>query len=300
MIKTIRVFACRLARIRLEFLTDRYPRRLSVNAVVKKTPGFSGFFCGLLVAAGLFGTGPARAAETTLADKLCESYAQVESVNCRVRKTSEVEGKTATLLSQVYYQRPDRMHVENIAPIRRRIIADGRQFYYYVDGMAKGFTCPLEKLEGEWRIMQKSVPGSAMEHLLRLQGVPEIMLAGTSNCPVRRGYAREKVFVVLSCDTQGRLVRIEFFKTPEMINLTAKIEYSDFVKVTDTCWLFGLQQGTAYFGAKTVRETRRFDNLIINKPITAGIFDAAAFFPKVDFVDDFSKLDDEVPRLESK
>ena len=119
----------------------------------------------MFVVTGLLGASAAPAAEPTLAEKLCSSYTQVESVSCRVRKTSEVDGKTATLLSQVYYQRPDRMHVENIAPLQRRIIADGRQFYYYVEGMAKGFSCPLAKLEGEWSIMQKSVPGSAMEHL---------------------------------------------------------------------------------------------------------------------------------------
>ena len=261
---------------------------------------YTQLFFALFCVAGLLGVGTAQAAEPTLAEKLCSSYAQVESVSCRVRKTSEVDGKTATLLSQVYYQRPDHMHVENIAPIRRRIIADGRQFYYYVEGMAKGFSCPLAKLEGEWVIMQKSVPGSAMEHILRLQGVPEIPLAGTPDYPVRRGYARERVFVVLACDAKGRLARIEFFKTPEMKNLTAQVEYSDFQKVTDTCWLAGLQQGTAYFGTNTVCETRRFDNLLINKPITAGLFDAAAFFPKVDFVDDFSKLVDEPPKQESK
>jgi len=260
-----------------------------------KTPRVMVMPMAMVVAAGLLGALAAPAAETTLAEKLCVSYTQVESVSCRVRKTSEVDGKTATLLSQVYYQRPDRMHVENIAPVRRRIIADGRQFYYYVEGMAKGFSAPLTKLEGEWSIMQKSVPGSAMEHLLRLQDVPEIVLEGTSEYPVRRGYARERVFVVLACDAEGRLARIEFFKTPEMKNLTAHVEYSDFRKVTDTCWLAGLQQGSATFGAKTVCETRRFDNLVINKPITAGLFDAAAFFPKVDFVDDFNKLTDEIP-----
>ena len=166
--------------------------------------------------------------------------------------------------------------------------------------MPKGFSCPLARLEGEWSIMQKSVPGSAMEHLLRLQGVPETPLDGVSGYPVRRGYARERVFVVLACDAEGRLARIEFYKTPDMKNLTALVEYSDFRKVTDTCWLAGLQQGTAYFGANMVRETRRFDNLVINKPIAAGLFDAAAFFPKVDFVDDFSKLSEEIPKQEKK
>lgn len=250
----------------------------------------------VLSVAGLLGAVAAPATAPTLAEKICSSYAQVESVSCRVRKTSEADGKTATLLSQVYYQRPDRMHVENIAPIRRRIIADGRQFYYYVEGQAKGFSCPLTKLDGEFSIMQKSVPGSAMEHLLRLQGVPEIKLDGLSDYPVRRGYAKERVFVVLDCDATGRLARIEFFKTPDMTNLTAQVEYSDFRKVTNDCWLAGLQQGTAYFGSNTVHETRRFDSLVINQPITAGLFDAAAFFPKVEFVADFNKLTDEPPK----
>lgn len=300
MITTMQMLAVRFDSIRAKFLRFQSPSRFLVVAAAKKTAWFHGLFCWLLVDVVLLCAGPVAAGATTLADKLCESYDQVETVNCRVRKTSEAEGRAATLLSQVYYQRPDRMHVENIAPIRRRIIADGRHFYYYVEGMAKGFSVPLAKLEGEWSIMQKSVPGSAMEHLLRLKGVPEIMLAVTAECPVRRGYARDKVFVVLSCDAQGRLVRIEFFKTPEMNHLTAKVEYSDFVKVSDTCWLCGLQQGTAYFGAKTVRETRRFDNLVVNQPITAGLFDATAFFPKVDFVDDFNKLDDEVIGQASK
>lgn len=249
----------------------------------------------IMLMAAVLGAGVARAAGPTLAEQLCQSYASVETVSCRVRKTSEVDGKTTTLFSQVYYQRPDRMHVENMAPIKRRIIADGKQFYYHIEGMERGFSCPLNKLEGEWRIMQKSVPGSAMEHIQRLEGVPEFSLEGTSEFPLRRGYARERVFVVLSCDPTGRLSRIEFFKTPEMKEKTAEITYSDFQKVSDNCWLAGKQEGTATIGEQTVCETRRFDSLIINKPLTAGLFDAAAFFTNVHFVDDFAKLTNAVP-----
>lgn len=248
----------------------------------------------ILMAAAL-GAGAARAAGPTLAEKLCQSYASVETISCRVRKTSAVDGKTATLFSQVYYQRPDRMHVENIAPVQRRIIADGKQFYYHIEGLERGFSCPLNKLESEWRIMQQSVPGSAMEHILRLDGVPEVPLPGSGEFPLRRGYARERVFVVLSCDPTGRLSRIEFFKTPEMKEKTAEITYSDFQKVSDGCWLAGRQEGSASIGGQTVRETRRFDSLIINKPLSAGLFDAAAFFTNVHFVDDFAQLTNAVP-----
>ncbi len=41
-------------------------------------------------------------AEPTLAEKIYAGYARIESVSCRVRKTSTVDGKTVTMLSQVY------------------------------------------------------------------------------------------------------------------------------------------------------------------------------------------------------
>ena len=229
----------------------------------------------------------------TLAEKLCSAYEQVETLSCRVRMTGELDGRKATLLSRVYYRRPDRMHVENISPVKRRIISDGSNFYHYVEGMARGFSAPLDKLEGEWAIQQKSVPGSAMEHLLRLKGVPETPLNGTDKYPVRRGYAHEKAFVVLSCDTEGRLARIEFFKSSEMTVKTAQIEYEDFQKVSDTCWLARIQKGGAAFGGNVACGTRRFDNMVVNKSISDSLFDAGAFFKGIEFEDDLEKLSGE-------
>lgn len=242
------------------------------------------------ISAFVIRTTAATAAEATLAETLCAAYEQVETVNCRIRKTSAVDGKTVTMLSQVYYQRPDRLHVENISPVKRRILADGRQFYYYQEGLAKGYSVPLTRLEGEWKIMQQSVPGGAMEHLARLRGVPEKPLDGTPAYPLRRGYVLEKLFAVLSCDAQGRLAKIEFYKTPAMKEKTAEIQYTDFHAAGVQCWLAGLQRTTTFFGATQFVETRRFDSLIINKPLASGLFDAGVFFPEIEFVDDFNKL----------
>ena len=60
------------------------------------------------------------AAELTL-EQFCRSYTNIHTVSCMVRKTTELQGHTAKMLSRVYYQRPDRLHVENIVPLRRRI-----------------------------------------------------------------------------------------------------------------------------------------------------------------------------------
>ncbi len=245
---------------------------------------------GASILAGLLAAGPAAAAGPTLAERLCESYGQVETVQCRVRKTSEADGHSMTLLSQVYYQRPDRMHVENTSPVRRRILADGTNFYYFVEGLARGYSCPLPRLEGEFRIMKQAVPGSAMEHLLRLKGLTETELPAEAEFPVRRGYAGDRVYAVLNCDAQGRLVRIDLFKAADRESKIAEIEYGDFHKVSDSCWLAGRQRGRAYFDGKTAVETRRFDSLIVNQPVAASLFDAGAFFRDVEFVDDFSRM----------
>lgn len=231
-------------------------------------------------------------AEPTLAEKIYAGYARIESVSCRVRKTSTVDGKTVTMLSQVYYQRPDRLHVENISPIRRRIMSDGSRFYLHQEGMPKGYSVPLERLEGEWKIMQKSVPGTPMEHLIRLLGVPEIALTnGVDGC-IRRGYEMPKVFAVLVCDQTERLTGIQFYKTADMTEKTAEIQYSDFqaVGADAKCWLAAVHQATAFLSGSQVRETRRFDSLQINKPLTPGLFDAGAFFGKIEFADDFKDL----------
>ncbi len=127
----------------------------------------------------------APAGEPTLAEKICGSYTNVLTVSCMVRKTTEVQDQTAQMLSRVYYQRPDRLHVENVAPLRRRILSDGAHFYLSQSRLAQGYSVPLAQLAGEWQIMRQSIPGTAMEHLLRLQGTARNpgRPAGTAGAP---------------------------------------------------------------------------------------------------------------------
>ncbi len=42
----------------------------------------------------------------------------------------------------------------------------------------------------------------------------------------------------------------------------------------------------------TLRETRRFDNLQVNQPLATGLFDPKTFFKDIEFVADFSELDE--------
>ena len=229
----------------------------------------------------------ALAGEPTLAEQVCRSYTNIQTVSCLVRKTTVLREQTAHMLSRVYYQRPDRLHVENVVPLRRRILADGARFYLAQDGWRKGYSVPLAELDGEWKIMQQSIPGTAMEHLLRLQGAAEDVLESQPDLPVRRGYQKDNLYVVLAADAQHRLARIEFYSNPDMAERNALYLFDDFLQVTNNCWLAARQRAELRLQGENIRETRRFDNLRANQPLAAGLFDPDAFFKGLDFVSDF-------------
>lgn len=134
-----------------------------------------------------------------------------------------------------------------------------------------------------------------MEHLLKLKAIQkEISLHGTKEFPVRKGYQAEKVFVVLSCDMEGRLARIEFFGSAEMKEKVGQYDYSAFSKgssgqeAAGNCWIPCLHKAVVFLpGGENVTETRRIDNLEVNKPIADMMFNAEIFFKDIDFVGEF-------------
>ncbi len=233
-----------------------------------------------------------RSGAETLAEKILAGYGPVQSLTCEIRKDSEAGGGKMRMLSRVYYEKPDRLHVDQPAPLPRRIVADGKTFYSYIEGDPKGFSRPIEKLNDEMLTNLRKVPGTAMDHLMRLKGVSETALEPTAEFPERKGYDAGKVFVVLSADATGRLARIEFFSTPQMKDKTAQYDYSDFQQVAEGVWIPCLHQGVMNNAGLEARETVRVDNLSVNKPIPANLFIAGPFFKEVEFVDDFWKIYD--------
>ncbi|MCA1808228.1 MAG: hypothetical protein LC725_02020 [Lentisphaerae bacterium] len=232
-----------------------------------------------------------QATTATLAERICNGYEQVTSVSCMARKSTTVQGHTAQMLSRIYYQRPNRLHVENITPFKRRIMADGERFYLSQENWRKGYSVPLANLDEEWRIMQQAVPGTAMEHLLRLRGIPEEELEPADGLPLRRGYQAPRVYVVLACDAQGRLARIEIFQGEKTGEKTATYLYDDFTEAARDCWLAARQEAEITMGQETLREIRRLDNLQINQPIAPALFDPRTFFKDLEFVDNFPALE---------
>lgn len=233
---------------------------------------------------------PVIANSQTLVDQLLGDYEKITSVSCDIRKDTENTEQKVRMLSRVHFQRPDRIHVENISPLARRIVADGTNLYYYVQDDPKGLSRPIDQLDEKMLMQVRKVPATAMDHLFRLQGVTETNLEGATEFPVRKGYSVTNHFVVLSLDATGRLSRIEFFATAEMQKKTAQYDFCNFSEVAPGVWLASLHQGKVWIADIETRETTHFDNLIVNDPIPASLFDASLFFKGVEFAPDFVEI----------
>lgn len=242
--------------------------------------------CTIAVLAMLSNNASAR----TLAERILAGYDPVQSVSCEIRKDSEAGGKTMRMLSRVYYEKPDRLHVDQPAPIPRRIVADGKTFYSYIEGDPKGFSRPIEKLNEEMLINLRKVPGTAMDHLMKLKGIAETNLEPTAEFAERKGYDTGKLFVVLSTDMTGRLARIEYFSSPAMKETTLQCDYSEFQPVAGGAWMPCLHRAILKMAGVESKETSRIDNLSVNQPIPPNLFVAEPFFKDVEFVDSFEEI----------
>lgn len=225
----------------------------------------------------------------TVAERLLAGYEAIETLSCDFRRDTKSPAATGRRLSRVYYQRADRLHVDNFAPIRRRIVSDGTNFFSYIEGDPKGFSRPVTELDGEWLASLRNVPGTPMEHLVNLRGLPEEELEGDETYPVRRGYRAERVYAVLSLDAGGRLALIEFFASDNRQIKTAGYRYSGFVEAAPGVWISTLIEATLWINRDEIKETSRLSNLSVNEPVAASLFVPGNFFEGVEFT---SRLED--------
>jgi hypothetical protein len=229
-------------------------------------------------------------ARARLVDELLASYDGIKSVSCEVRRTSWMSEKKMKSLSRVHYQKPDRIHVDSFAPIKRRHVADGKRLYYYVAGDPLGFSRPVNELDENWLISLRKVPATAMEHLLKIGAAKEDKLSAGTGYFARCGYKTDKPYIVLSLVATNKLQLVEYYETPKMENLLLRCEYKQFEEVLPGVW-FSLHQETKLnFKGIESRETVQFLNVSVNKPIAKSLFNHEYYFRKVKFVDDFEEI----------
>lgn len=227
----------------------------------------------------------------TVRERVLATYDAVQTLSCEIRRDMPLpDGQVLRMLSRVYYQRPDKLHVENFSPIKRRTVSDGTVFRQYAEGAPKGFSRPVAELNDEMLRNLRMVPGSAANMLEVLEGVAEVPLEPTEAFPVRVGYDNGKSFAVLSLDDEGRLARFELFSSPAMTDRHTRTDFSAFQEVLPGVWMACLQQSRVTMQGIERTETTRVDNLQANGDIPAALFDGTAFFTGVEFVDAFEKI----------
>lgn len=234
----------------------------------------------------------APALPATEVDRLLNEYQRIKTVTCQIRRTVSGNAGNIQFISRVYWQNDDRLHVDNLTPLPRRIIADGTRFYSYAKGDPKGFSRPVNELSNEMLVSLRKIPGTAMDHLLRLKGAVEQVLEPAEEGMRQTAYNTENNYVILKFDKLSRLVAIDFFKTPDMTVKTASYRYSDFQEVGTGAWIPLHHEASLTLEDKnTVSETVQIDRFIANQPIAVSLFNPEAFFDKgIDFVDSFERI----------
>ena len=113
----------------------------------------------------------------TVWERVDKPYEAIQSLSCEIRRDMPVgDGGSARMLSRVYFQRGDRMHVETFSPLARRIVCDGTTFRSHMAGMARGFGAPVSQLKDDMLGNLRSVPASPEMALRQLTDTPETRL----------------------------------------------------------------------------------------------------------------------------
>ena len=226
----------------------------------------------------------------TVQQRYIDSYNDIQSVSCDVRKTNKAGKHKIKTLSNLYYRKPLQLHVQNFTPVERRIIADGTNFYSWIKGDPKGFSRPVDQLDEEMYIQLKKIPGTAMDHMLRVRDLPEEQLESSEAYPTRCGYENENAWVVFSFDDKDRLCQIDLYKSKDSGSPTGTYLYSDFEEVLPNVWIPMLHEVILSISGQTANETSRFSNYTVNEPIADNLFYAPPFFKDVEFVNSFDKI----------
>lgn len=245
----------------------------------------------LVVLFPLLASGPtARAGAVVKA--LLATYGSVPQLSCELRRDVKTpEGDSIRFLSRIYFQRPDRLHAENLSPMKRRTVCDGTTLRQYTEGLPRGFSRPVSELEGEALTNLRMLPGSNANWLEPLKDFDETDLPPADGATRRIACTSPgKAYTVLSFDGQGRWIRLEMYSAPDCSNRLLLAELDDFSEIVPGTWLACRQRIDISMDGAVRSETIRLDNLSATAPIPDAMFDAESFFPGVTFVDSFDKM----------
>ena len=223
---------------------------------------------------------------------LLDGYDSVPQLTCELRRDLRGgDGDTVRFLSRIWFRRPDRLHAENLSPMKRRTVCDGTTLRQYTEGLPRGFARPVAELEGDALVNLRMLPGSNSNWLEPFRDLPETELP-PDGAAVRRVACTQpgKAYAVLSFDAEGRWTRLEMYTSEAMTDRLLRADMEDFAEIAPGVWLARRQKIDLSMDGSVRTETVRLDNLSATAPIPDAMFDAESFFPGVTFADSFDKM----------
>ncbi len=215
-------------------------------------------------------------AGASLVDALLAESLGIRTIRCDVRREVVVDGVRSATLSRVWFKRPDRLRVETLLPVPRRIVVDGKTIYKWIDGEPDGVRLPLQEAPPGELLQVRRTPGTVDEHLMRLRGAIETDLPPSEGFPVRRGYQSPAPhpYTVLSMDETGRLAALEFLDPEDRSRRLLRTVFSGWVEPVPGIWIACVQRTTASGPEGTaVSETLRVSGLRVNEPMSDELFE---------------------------
>lgn len=218
---------------------------------------------------------------------LASSYAAVSNLSCSVRRVTSSGGLrgNATVISQVVFARGDRMNVETVAPLHRRVVIDGAKVHDQFEDAAVPTVTPIATLSPAALANLRSVPGSPEEMLAALDSA-----SGVDRLPPASPYARQVVFAplirdapaqatVVSLDANGVVASIIFYADAELTRPLVTVTFSSPTEPLPGVVLFRRMETNANAAdGHSVRTVSHFDGYRLNLELPLSQFDPAAYF----------------------
>ena len=212
-------------------------------------------------------------------------YAPVTNLTCSVRRTTSGSLRhNATLISNVAYARGDRLNVETISPIPRRIVIDGANLHARLPEGSGIEVTPVADLPPPLLANLRSVPASPEELLAA------VAPSSAADLPPVAPAARQIAYgplvpdapaqlTVLSLDESGLVLSIASYASADRSTLLATTTFSAPTYPLPGIPLYQRQElQTSDAAGVALRTVSRFESIRVNIPLPASLFDPAAFF----------------------
>lgn len=224
---------------------------------------------------------------STEIDQLINKYNDIKTVSCKIRRVRNSNKQKIRYLSQVYFSSDNRLHVDNISPVKRTIIADGNNFYSYIKGSENGFSKPIKDLNSEMLISLQKVPGTPMDILLRLTN-SEVSVKENKSFNTIYEISQNNKPINIIFNENNLIEKIIFYNDNSKSQVIAEYLYDKYEEVIEGVYIPFKHSSIISINGVSVTESVFVDQYQVNIPLAESLFIKENFF--TDDIDFLSKI----------